>query len=102
MTQTLDIQLEPILEPPSGINGPTNALEWLEPSLLNEALSYFANLQVESRDEQEIAYAKMFYDQTNRLYKDMVATTVYIKTWLQPQVIKQENLLRFLPVWDTN
>jgi hypothetical protein len=86
MTQTLDIQLEPILEPPSGINGPTNALEWLEPSLLNEALSYFANLQVESRDEQEIAYAR----------------TGYIKTWLQPQVIKQENLLRFLPVWDTN
>lgn len=36
--QTLDIQLEAILEPPSGINGPSNALEWLEPSLLNEEL----------------------------------------------------------------
>lgn len=69
MSQTLDIQLEPILEPRSGINGPTNALGWLEPSLLNEALRYFANLQVESRDEQEIAYANLFYDQTNRLYK---------------------------------
>lgn len=63
MTQTLDMQLEPILEPPSGINGPSNALEWLEPSLLNEALRY---LQVESRDEQEIAHAKMFYNYKTR------------------------------------
>lgn len=67
MEQALDIELEPISEPPSGINDPTNTLEWLESSLLNEALYYFVKLQVQSCDEQEIAYAKKFYDQTKKI-----------------------------------
>lgn len=77
MEQALDIELEPISEPPSGINGPTNTLEWLESSLLNEALYYFVKLQVQSCDEQEIAYTKKFMTRQKRLYQDRTAVSGY-------------------------
>ncbi|CUM68588.1 uncharacterized protein PRCAT00006315001 [Priceomyces carsonii] len=70
MEQVLGTQLEPLLAPPNGIDGPADPLEWLEPTLLKKSLYFFAATQFQSRDQQQIVYAEKFYKQTKKLYED--------------------------------